>query len=179
MYMIDCFTKLPISSTINDDLMNVCDNGTPWIDPKIGTFYQKHPSRDLIYGDSFLKFVCDQYLNYDFGTSVNIFMLRPWSHYHLHTDKYRPSSINLLLNTDADSISYFQVSDFQKLQCSILELNYEPKHYYLFNSQVPHAVLNKDKERYILSISLKHDYATMKRLLTDHIFLYSSGNTLI
>ncbi len=169
--MIDCYTKLSTTTTINTELLNLCNDGSAWIDPSIGTFCQKHPSMELIRSDPFLNWVCENYILYDFRTSVHIFMLRPWSHYQLHTDKFRSASINMLINPGADSISYFQTSEFYKLQCSITELQYEPLRYYLFNSRIPHAMTNRDSERYLLSISLKYDYATMKGLLADYSFL--------
>lgn len=177
--MFDCFTKLSVTSAITKDLLHICNDSTAWIDPAVGTFFQKRPEKDLIYKDSFLQYICENYLLYDFRISVNIFMLRPWSHYMLHTDKFRSSSINMLINDDTDSISYFQVSDTYKLQYDILELKYDSGHYYLFNSQIPHAITNKASARYLLSISLKHDYITMKEKLSDQIFLNSSDNTLI
>jgi hypothetical protein len=169
--MTKYFHKLSVTSTIRSDLIDICRDSTPWIDPDVGTFLQKRVPKNLFDREPFLKYLGENYLMYQFEYSVNIFMLKPWTHYKLHTDRHRPCSINLLINDYADSISYFQVSEFHKAQCSVLELQYEPNYYYLFNSQIPHAMINKAEERYLLSISLKYDYDLMHQHLSNQFFL--------
>lgn len=179
--MDDCFVKLIPKSTIRKDLLDFCTCNNDWINPNIGTFFQKKPPQSLIFNDSFLKYVCENYvLENNFEQCVNIFMIDSWTHYMLHSDRYRSASINLLINDNTDSISYFQVSDiYNKLHVKIKELAYEQDSYYLFNSTIPHAVTNREPPRYLLSITLKYNYYKMKGLLDNQVFLNSSGATLI
>lgn len=171
--MKDCFKEIVVKSTIRKELLELCENGSDWVDPVIGTFFQKHPSKDLIFKDSFLKHICDNFVAEDtFNKCVNIFMLKPWTHYLLHKDLYRPSSINLLINDYSDSISYFQTSDlYNKMHMDIKELKYEPDTFYLFNSKLPHAVTNKDNPRYMLSISLNEKFEDMQLHLQNYLRL--------
>ena len=168
-----CFEKLNTKSIIRKELLRICEDDDNWVDPVIGTFLQKRLSRDLIYSDPLLKNICDNYmLDVGFSCSVTIFMLKPWTHYMLHHDIFRPASINLMINDFTDSISYFQVSEpYNKLHIGIEELDYEQDSYYLFNSKIPHAVTNKGSPRYVLSISLKHDYYRMRDFLKDQLIL--------
>lgn len=178
---MDCYTKLSPTTTadINSDLLKICQNDTPWNVPQVGTLLYKVPDKELIYRDPFLKYICENHMKDNYSLNVNLFKLRAWSHYILHTDQFRSASLNLLVNSEADSISYFKTSELEKGQYSIKELKYDPLSFYLFNSKIPHAMTNRDSDRYLLSISLKHDYPTMKGLLADYIFLNSSGNTLM
>ncbi len=171
--MKDCFSKLTVKSTIRKDLLEFCKSDDNWIDPKVGTFLQKKPSQSLIFSDPLLKHICKNSISdHGFDQCVNIFMIMPWTHYMLHTDISRSTSINLLINDHSDSISYFKVTEpYNKLHIGIKELTYEQDTYYLFNSKIPHAVTNRDSARYLLSITLKDDYPTMLEYLKDQNFL--------
>lgn len=171
--MNDCFSKLNVKSTIRKDLLEFCNNDDNWIDPKVGTFFQKKPPQSLIFNDPVLKHICENSISeYGFYHCVHIFMIKPWTHYMLHSDIFRSSSINLLINDYTDSISYFQVTEpYNKLHIGIEELTYEQDAYYLFNSKVPHAVTNRNPARYLLSITLKDDYKTMVKYLKNQNFL--------
>lgn len=171
--MEPCFTKLTVKSTIRQDLLKFCEDGNQWIDPTVGTFFQKNPPRDLIFSDPFLQHICDNCLsNNGYNTDVKIYRITPWTHYMLHTDEYRSSSINLLINDESDSISYFKASDtYNKLHIKILELKYEQDSYYLFNSKIPHAITNRDSTRYLLSITLKDNFYSMSKYLKTQLVL--------
>jgi hypothetical protein len=171
--MDNCFVKLTPKSTVRKELLELCTNDNSWIDPVVGTFLQKKPPKDIIFKDPFLKHICENYISgYGFEECVHIFMIKPWTHYMMHTDVFRSSSINLLINDYTDSISYFQASKpYNKLHIGIKELNYEKDSYYLFNSKIPHAVTNREPARYVLSITLKYDYLTMLKHLNDQTFL--------
>ena len=165
-----CFSEINTKSTIRQELLQLCNNEKHWIDPNIGTFLQKTPPKDLIYKDNFLKVICENFIsNYD--TDVHIFMINPWTHYMLHTDSHRSSSINLLINDFTDSISYFKVSEIYKSQIDIQELQYKPDTYYLINSKVPHAITNRDLSRYVLSITLNDNFRNIQSKLKDQLCL--------
>ena len=172
--MNNCFTQINKKSTIRKKLLEFCENGE-WVDPPngTGTFLQKKPSEELIFEDPFLEHVCKNCMSpHGFLYSVTIFMIKPWTHYMLHSDFFRSASVNLLINDYTDSISYFKVSDtYNKLHFDIKELQYEQDYYYLFNSKIPHAVTNRNAARYVLSISLNDDYDTTYKYFNDQLFL--------
>jgi hypothetical protein len=55
------------------------------------------------------------------------------------------------------------------LRCNVEELKYEPDSYYIFNTQVPHMVLNIEQPRYLFSLEfLEEDRGlTFDELLAD------------
>ena len=171
--MENCFSEILVKSTIRNDLLKFCENGEEWIDPEVGTFLQKRPPKELIYRDPFLNHVCENcILDKGFYFSVNIFMLRPWTHYMMHSDVFRPASINLIINDFTDSISYFKITEpYNKLHIGIKELAYKRDTYYLFNSKIPHAVTNRGMPRYLLSISLKDNFDKMSEYFKNQLFL--------
>ena len=167
-----CFTKINVKSLIRKELLDFCKANDTWIDPTVGTFLQKKPPQEIIYKDPFLKHICENYLSdHGYEQCVHIFMISPWTHYMMHTDKFRSSSINLLINEYTDSISYFQISEPCKLHIKIKELVYEPDAYYLFNSKALHAITNREPARYLLSITLKDDYENTLKQLQSQNFL--------
>jgi hypothetical protein len=171
--MENYFIEITVKSTIREELLKFCENGTDWVNPTVGTFFQKHPPIELIFKDSFLKYICENFItDGEFNKCVNIFMLKPWTHYMLHRDVFRSSSINLLINNQSDSISYFQTSEiYNKMHISIEELKYETDKFYLFNSRAPHAVTNRAMPRYLLSISLNKNFNEMQSSLQNYLRL--------
>lgn len=160
----DCYKQIDSKCTIRESLYQFSLIDDNWINPSSGTFFKKTPPKDLILSDAFLKHVCTNYidLSREWIYNVHIFLLRPFTHYCIHTDAKRESSINLLLNPHSNSLSYFQNTEYyNKLHFGFLPLNYQTDCMYLFNSQVPHAVTNLDSPRFLLSITLQHDYNTM------------------
>ena len=76
--------------------------------------------------------------------------------YDWHVDEYRLSCINLLVSTDHHSHTLFG-KQANHLNKDVLELEYEPGRYYLFNNQVPHCVCNLDEDRYLFSIYFEEE----------------------
>jgi hypothetical protein len=71
--------------------------------------------------------------------------------YHWHRDQNRQACINMLLRTDHHSHTLFgQSINSTNMRC--LELAYEPGRYYLFNTQIPHTVINLDVDRHLFSL---------------------------
>jgi hypothetical protein len=78
-----------------------------------------------------------------------------WVYYSMHTDTHRSCAINLSLH-EYDSTTFFNVGRFRRNQVHIHELKYEKDTYYLFNTRVRHAILNKDNDRYVVSIGFNN-----------------------
>lgn len=83
--------------------------------------------------------------------------------YHWHRDHQRQACINLLINDNHHSHTLFgeRVSS-TSMHC--LELCYKPSHFYLFNNQVPHTVINLDRNRYLFSLEFagNHSYSELR-----------------
>jgi len=69
------------------------------------------------------------------------------------------------LNEDCESLTFFNVGEFRENQTHIFNLNYELDTYYLLNIQVPHAVVNLNQDRYMLTIGLGQTYEEVTKIL--------------
>ena len=185
----NCYRKLKSQCTVRNQLLDFCLNDDDWINPwnitVKGTFFKKIAPRDIIFADAFLAELCssDSVVDHkwteevtvankgDFG--ANIFLLPPNTHYELHWDRNRKSSLNMLINSDLTGISYFQVSEpYNQHHIKITQLKYETDCFYMLNTKVPHAVTNLDTPRFMLSISLNREF-------DDMVELFKSKNQII
>lgn len=82
---------------------------------------------------------------------AGVLRLKPNTCYNWHVDTVRKVSINMLLNTDIDSHCVFLRGE-PGVSFAVEELNYKPDSYYVFNTQMPHMVLNCGQPRYLFSI---------------------------
>lgn len=78
--------------------------------------------------------------------------------YNWHTDDYRLSCINLLVNKNHNSHTLFGKQK-DSINKDIIELKYKPKTFYLFNNQVEHCVINLDVDRYLFSLYFEDEIA--------------------
>jgi hypothetical protein len=76
--------------------------------------------------------------------------------YKMHKDSDRILAINMLLTEHNNSHCLFGGSDsFDKTpKTEIVELKYKVDTFYIFNTQVPHSIINFDKPRYLLTIQM-------------------------
>ena len=74
----------------------------------------------------------------------------PNSFYNFHKDSYRLSTINMLIRQE-EGHCYF-IEPRNEHYSDLIELEYQPRTYYLFNNQAIHGVINKSKPRYMLSL---------------------------
>lgn len=79
-----------------------------------------------------------------------ILKMEPMHWYNWHTDAKRQCAINSFIE-GPDSRCFFGEKENDGL-FKLTELVYEPGRHYLFNTQEPHAVLNGNNVRYMLSI---------------------------
>jgi len=86
--------------------------------------------------------------------------------YDWHTDDYRLSCINLLVNENHNSHTLFG-KQRDHINKDIIELKYKPKTFYLFNNQVEHCVVNLDVDRYLFSLYFEEEisYPSLKEKL--------------
>jgi hypothetical protein len=151
--MNNLYYKLNEKCKIRKELLEYAISNVNW-DPKENlTFLQTSIPKELIEKDLLLLNLANTLgRHYDIG--VRIFKMPSWVYYNLHTDAYRPCAINMLLNDISDSVSFFETASFRIGQIAIQELKYETDCLYLFNTQIKHAVLNKNEDRYVLSIAM-------------------------
>ena len=97
---------------------------------------------------------------------IVILSMPAMSTYNWHVDDHRNATVNLLINNHKNSTCLFGVR-LDGYKHSIIELNYEPKAFYLFNTKIEHMVINRGPERYILSLQLKsmQNYSTIQKSL--------------
>jgi len=94
------------------------------------------------------------------------------SFYNWHVDGFRQSCINLLVSKDHHSYSMFGEYKNEYYYNNLVELNYKPLTYYLFNNQKNHAVINlDDKDRYLFSLYFKDEipYGILQKKLKNLI----------
>jgi hypothetical protein len=163
----DCYRKLIPQCKVRESLLEFCLKNNNWINPQVGTFYKKTPPKDIIFSDPVLTDICNNHSKHsEWIMGTHIFLLQPWTHYMLHQDSTRECSLNLLINSTSDSISYFQMTElYNKLHIGISELPYETDCFYILNSKIPHAITNRDSRRFMLSITLNCNFYDMVEIL--------------
>lgn len=86
-----------------------------------------------------------------------VFMLLPNTTYNWHVDAFRYVAFNCLLTTDDSNYLTLFCDELEKYNLVYFKtkrLVYEPRRFYLFNTQVPHIITNySDKPRYLISIA--------------------------
>lgn len=95
-------------------------------------------------------------LNQRFGsTRADYLKFTPCSYYHWHADILRNCAINVLIEEVPDSVTIFK-EQITRLSFNTMVCDYVPRQFVLFNTSVPHCVINsnKTKTRHILTITL-------------------------
>jgi hypothetical protein len=86
---------------------------------------------------------------------AGIVQLSPYVCYDWHIDSRRGVGVNMLLTPEIKSHCLF--TNTEGVQFPFEELVYEPDTYYLFNTQVRHAVINFYEPRYLFTIEFAAD----------------------
>ena len=82
---------------------------------------------------------------------IVILSMPEMSSYNWHIDDHRNATLNLLINNHKTSYCMFgRPIDYSKHK--IVRLDYEPLHFYLFNTKMEHMVVNHGPQRYMLSM---------------------------
>ena len=153
-YRGHCYSKLKFKSTCRERLFRYATEVDDWsadIGDKGKTFLQKRVPIELIEDDSVVAYLEktreDRFRDSKFG-AIRIYKMEANTFYRYHRDNNRMCSVNMLLNEDCESLTFFNVGEFRENQTHIFNLNYELDTYYLLNIQVPHAVVNLNQDRY-------------------------------
>lgn len=147
-----CFYEITCDTT---DLMQLCMSyismANPW-DWAIGDFQ----SGGIGWMDVEQVLKCNQFLS-----EVNQYMpikrsgvirMVPMQYYSLHTDANRGVSVNMLIQNEH---SHCMFMDSTPTRTQMLELEYQIGVLYLFNTQIPHTVLNFSGIRYLFTIEFQ------------------------
>lgn len=99
-----------------------------------------------------------------------IFRMPAWQFYRFHTDAIRSCALNLFLE-GADSQTYYGTDTQDEEIMNISELVYEPNCYYLLNTHMKHAVVNRNNTRYMFSLgfNVPLDYTTVREFCQEHL----------
>jgi len=82
---------------------------------------------------------------------AGVLRMEPNTCYNWHTDTDRKAGLNMLLSDDGNSRCVFLAGE-PGVVFKTQELKYKPDTYYVFNTQIPHAVLNTEQPRYLFSV---------------------------
>ena len=95
-------------------------------------------------------------LNQHFGSTWAAYIkFLPCSYYHWHADLLRSCAINVLIEEIPDSVTIFK-EQITRLSFNTMVCDYVPRQLMLFNTSVPHCVINSNKNmtRHLLTITL-------------------------
>lgn len=158
------FYKINQKSTIRKELLEYALSIKEW--PRPRTFLAVPvPAEIYLKDDLFEKL--KSIIRPD-ANGIFLMKLPAQTYYGIHVDSVRQSALNMLLNDSSDSVSFFRNTKFEHTQCSITELAYEKDHWYLFNTQQPHGVMNQGSDRYVLSIQCKLSYQDSLTFIKDN-----------
>ena len=144
--MIKSYAIVPIASLIFKDLLqyalNVPDNH--WV--QYYNFMATPVSNEILGLEPFLVHLAGKR-----KFQAGILRMNPNTCYNWHVDTDRKVGLNMLLSDDGNSRCMF-LSGKPGFVFDVEELKYEPGSYYVFNTQIPHMVLNTTQPRYLFSL---------------------------
>lgn len=96
----------------------------------------------------------------------------PYTLYDWHIDDRRGVTINMLIGGEGHCLFRWPMEGAKtdSMVSSVAELDYDTDTYYLFNSQIPHTVINLDTPRFLFSLEFTEDKTqlTYDQLLREY-----------
>ena len=138
------YIPLPVKSSISEDLHDYAINALDWT--QYYNFKAVPVPREILRRDSFLVKLAGKRVFH-----AGILRMEPNTCYNWHVDTDRKVGLNMLLSDDGDSRCLFMDGE-PGVVFKTQELLYQPDTYYVFNTQVPHMVLNTARPRYLFSV---------------------------
>jgi len=148
MQRADYYHEIKTKSTITDDVFKILLYSDGWEEHY--SFNVKRIPKEIWEKDKFINNLSKKY-----DLLVGILSMPANSIYNWHVDAgdpHRKMGINMLL-TDSPSHCLFTDDDDLVLSNSI-ELHYQPATYYVFNTTKKHMVINLDRPRCLMSLTL-------------------------
>jgi hypothetical protein len=139
------YSMVPVWSSISEDLLAYAKSLSPDYWMSYYNFDATQVPAQLLNRDGFLVSLAQQRKFH-----AGILRMPPNTTYNWHVDSDRKVGLNMLLQ-DGQSHCLFATEDFG-VRCVVEELQYQPNSYYVFNTQVPHMVLNLEQPRYLFSL---------------------------
>ena len=140
----ECFLALPDKSTITGDIEGFLGGGG-WV--AHNAFMARRLPEEIYLKEPFIKKLANKY-----NLLVGVLFMYPHQVYNWHTDGNRRCGINMLLSESPSHCLFSRNS--QLTNSDTLELQYQPKTYYVFNTDIPHMVVNLHAPRYLFSVEL-------------------------
>ena len=153
-------------SEILDDLLDLANDDSEWI--MYYNFLAKKVPDEVLAKDPFLVWLSTKH-NYIAG----VLKMEPFQQYDWHVDTRRGVGINMPLE-ESDSIVFFtDPSVVGALVKPIFPIEYEYNKYHVFNTQIPHNIINLDYPRYLFTIEFEKDkdnltYDDMVNLVNEY-----------
>jgi hypothetical protein len=142
--MNTAYMPVPGTSSIAKDLLQYALDSHNW--KQYYNFKAVPVPREILRLDSFLvELASKRYF------LAGILKMEPNTCYNWHVDTDRKVGLNMLLSDDGDSRCLFLDGE-PGVVFKTQELSYQPDTYYVFNTQVPHMVLNTTRPRYLFSL---------------------------
>lgn len=158
---MDKFIQLSTGSTCTAEILKFAESNTNWLhknafDLVVVPFH-------IVDNDSIIKRISNK-----FNSTPVIFKMSPWQFYRFHTDAVRGCALNLFLS-GSDSQTYYGEDTPDEEVMTITELNYQKDCYYLLNTQIKHAVINRNNVRYMFSLGIGADYAATRDFCLENL----------
>lgn len=162
-------TEVKSSPLIIDDLNLIINNDDEWV--KYFNFDAKPVSADVMRKDPFLKWLGTRY-NFIGG----VLKVPAFTEYSWHTDTNRGAGINILLQHSNSVVMFTENEDL--LVKDIVPMSYKLNRFYLFNTQIPHSVINFNGNRYLFTIEFDKDKDSLsyEDLYNDVVINYNEDS---
>lgn len=146
--MNEIFFPLNVTTAIRDEIVEIIKNKEDW--QPYYNFMAKQIPDEVVQKDPFLR---DLYAIEPFVAGIT--MMNPMTVYDWHVDERRGVSVNMLIDSGFSLTLYTTYEN--NLVRPIRVAEYVPNQYHLFNTQMPHAVFNFDKPRYLFTLEFQKD----------------------
>lgn len=144
MHISNLISTVSTPSTITNQLHEIALDASPWA--LYYNFTAKPISMNVLTQDPFLYWLSERY-----AYKAGILKMEPYHQYDWHIDDRRGVGINMLLSFNGTSVCMFSPEP-KKLVKNIYPIIYTPNTYTVFNTQLPHCVINFNEPRYLFSI---------------------------
>jgi hypothetical protein len=142
--MNTAYMPVPVGSTIANELLRYAVDSHNW--KQYYNFRAVPVPGEILWEDPFLGNLAGKR-----AFHAGILRIEPNSCYNWHVDTDRKVGLNMLLSDDGQSRCLFMDGD-PGVVFKTHELEYKADTYYVFNTQVPHMVINTTKPRYMFSL---------------------------
>ena len=142
--MNTAYKPVLVGSTIANDLYRYAVDSHSW--KQYYNFRAVPVPGEILWEDPFMGNLAEKR-----AFHAGILRMEPNTCYNWHVDTDRKVGLNMLLSDDGDSRCLFLDGE-PGVVFKTQELSYQPDTYYVFNTQVPHMVLNTTRPRYLFSL---------------------------